>query len=51
MRFDVLVGGMVVQILGVYNQDFTPNSASNPVKAGSVMTLCLAGVGQTSPAS
>jgi uncharacterized protein (TIGR03437 family) len=40
-----------VQILGVYNSDFTRNSASNPAKAGSHMILYLAGTGQTSPPS
>jgi uncharacterized protein (TIGR03437 family) len=40
-----------VQILGVYNSDFTPNSASNPAPAGSVMELYIAGVGQSSPPS
>jgi len=40
-----------VQILGVYNGDFTPNSASNPAEAGSIMILYFAGAGQTSPAS
>jgi uncharacterized protein (TIGR03437 family) len=40
-----------VQILGVYNGDFTPNSASNPAQPGSIMILYFAGAGQTSPAS
>jgi uncharacterized protein (TIGR03437 family) len=40
-----------VQILGVYNGDFTPNSASNPAEPGSIMILYFAGAGQTSPAS
>jgi uncharacterized protein (TIGR03437 family) len=40
-----------VQILGVYNSDFTPNSASNPALAGSIMELYIAGLGQSSPPS
>jgi uncharacterized protein (TIGR03437 family) len=40
-----------VQILGVYNGDFTPNSASNPAEPGSIMIFYFAGAGQTSPAS
>ncbi|HLG97736.1 MAG TPA: SBBP repeat-containing protein [Bryobacteraceae bacterium] len=47
----VVVSGSALQILGVFNQDFTPNSASNPAKPGSIMTLYLAGVGQTDPPS
>ncbi|HEX6897490.1 MAG TPA: SBBP repeat-containing protein [Bryobacteraceae bacterium] len=47
----VLVSGTALQILGVFNEDFTPNSGSNPAKPGSTMTLYLAGVGQTDPPS
>lgn len=43
--------GGPVQILGVYNPGFTPNSASNPAQAGSVMTMYVAGFGQTVPPS
>jgi uncharacterized protein (TIGR03437 family) len=45
------VSGTVLQILGVFNSDFSVNSASNPAKAGSVMSLYLAGAGQTNPPS
>jgi uncharacterized protein (TIGR03437 family) len=47
----VLAPGMSPEILGVYNSDFTPNSASNPAQAGSIMALYLTGGGQTVPAS
>jgi uncharacterized protein (TIGR03437 family) len=47
----VAVTGPVLQILGVFNQDFSVNSAANPVKPGSIMTLYLAGAGQTNPPS
>jgi uncharacterized protein (TIGR03437 family) len=47
----VAVTGTVLQILGIFNEDFSPNSASNPAKAGSVMSLYLAGAGQTNPPS
>jgi uncharacterized protein (TIGR03437 family) len=47
----VAVTGTTPQILGVFNEDFSPNTASNPAKAGSVMILYLAGVGQTNPPS
>jgi uncharacterized protein (TIGR03437 family) len=49
----VLVGvvSAAPQILGVFNSDFTANSASNPAKAGSIVSLYLAGVGQSNPAS
>jgi uncharacterized protein (TIGR03437 family) len=40
-----------VQILGVFNADFTANSASNPAAPGSEMILYVAGFGQTSPPS
>jgi uncharacterized protein (TIGR03437 family) len=39
------------EVLGVYNSDFSPNSASNPAKAGSIVILYLTGAGQTVPAS
>lgn len=47
----VAVTGTVLQILGVFNGDFSPNSASNPAHAGSTMILYLAGAGQTNPPS
>jgi uncharacterized protein (TIGR03437 family) len=47
----VAVIATVLQILGVFNQDFSPNSASNPAQAGSQMMLYLAGAGQTNPPS
>jgi len=47
----VAVTGTVLQILGVFNEDFSPNSASNPAQAGSQMMLYLAGAGQTKPPS
>jgi uncharacterized protein (TIGR03437 family) len=39
------------EVLEVYNSDFSPNSASNPAKAGSIVILYLTGAGQTVPAS
>ena len=47
----VAVTGTVLQILGVFNEDFSPNSESHPAQAGSVMSLYLAGAGQTNPPS
>ena len=47
----VAVTGTALQILGVFNADFSANSASNPAKAGSVMILYLSGTGQTNPPS
>jgi uncharacterized protein (TIGR03437 family) len=47
----VAVNATDVQILAILNEDSTPNSASNPAKAGSVMTLYLAGAGPTNPPS
>ena len=47
----VAVTGAVLQILGVYNADFSVNSAANPAKAGSMMSLYLAGAGQSNPPS
>ncbi len=47
----VSVTGTVLQILDVFNEDFTFNTPSNPAKAGSIMTLYLSGVGQTNPPS
>lgn len=39
------------EVLGVFNQDFTPNSATNPARAGSVVPIYVTGAGQTVPAS
>ena len=47
----VAVTGALPQILGVFNEDFTPNASSNPAKAGSIMNIYVAGVGQTNPPS
>jgi uncharacterized protein (TIGR03437 family) len=47
----IAVNAANVQILGVFNDDFSPNSASNPAKAGSAMELYVAGLGQTNPPS
>lgn len=46
-----VVSGRPLQILGVYNSDFTLNSESNPAAAGSTMTLYLSGAGNTVPPS
>jgi uncharacterized protein (TIGR03437 family) len=35
----------------VFNEDYSVNSASNPAAAGSIMTLYMSGVGQSSPPS
>ena len=43
------VSGVPLQLLGIFNEDFSTNSASNPAKAGSVMTLYVSGVGQSVP--
>ena len=43
--------GTTPEVLGVYNADFTPNSASNPAKAGSYLSMYITGAGQTIPAS
>jgi uncharacterized protein (TIGR03437 family) len=40
-----------LQILGVFNDDFTPNSAANPAAAGSLMSLYVGGVGNANPPS
>jgi uncharacterized protein (TIGR03437 family) len=47
----VAVTATALQILGVFNADFSPNSTSNPAQAGSVVILYLAGAGQTNPPS
>ncbi len=47
----VAVTAAALQILGVFNEDFSVNSMSNPAQAGSIMSLYLAGAGQTNPPS
>ncbi len=47
----VAVSPTALQVLAVFNSGFTVNSASNPAQAGSIMTLYVAGAGQTNPAS
>ncbi len=39
------------EVLGVFNQDFTANSKTNPAQAGSVVPIYVTGAGQTVPAS
>jgi uncharacterized protein (TIGR03437 family) len=43
--------GKPLKVLGVFNGDFTFNSAANPAQAGWIMILYLAGAGQTNPPS
>jgi len=45
------VNAQDVQILGLLNDDLSANTASNPARAGSIVTLYLAGVGPTDPPS
>jgi uncharacterized protein (TIGR03437 family) len=40
-----------LNVLGVFNEDFSVNSSSNPAPAGSILILYVSGAGQTSPAS
>jgi uncharacterized protein (TIGR03437 family) len=47
----VAVLGAVLQVLGVYNSDFSVNSAANPATAGSIVTMYVSGAGQTVPPS
>lgn len=47
----VAVTPVNLQILGVFNGDYSPNSASNPAQAGSTMILYVAGAGETNPPS
>jgi uncharacterized protein (TIGR03437 family) len=51
IRFAGVVSGIPLQVLDVLNEDLTVNSASNPARAGSVMTLYVSGAGQTVPPS
>ncbi len=39
------------EVLGVFNTDFTPNSATNPAATGSVVAMYVTGAGQTVPAT
>jgi len=45
------VGVTQAQILGVFNSDGSVNSKSNPAAVGAEMTMYVAGIGQTAPAS
>jgi uncharacterized protein (TIGR03437 family) len=49
----VLIGiyDVAVQLLGVFNDDFTINSPANPAKPGSIISVYIAGAGQTVPPS
>ncbi len=47
----VAVTDSALQILGVFNQDFSINSSSNPAQAGSTMILYMSGIGGTNPPS
>jgi uncharacterized protein (TIGR03437 family) len=49
--FAGIVSGRPLQVLGVFNQDFKLNNASNPAEPGSVMTLYMAGAGNSVPPS
>jgi len=40
-----------LEVLGVFNDDFTPNSQTNPAAAGSNMMVYLSGAGNTVPPS
>ena len=48
---EILVVATAVEVLAVLDEDFTFNSASNPAKAGSIITLYISGAGQTNPPS
>ena len=45
------VSGTAEQVLGVFNADFSANSATNPAKVGSTIILYVSGIGQSNPAS
>ena len=47
----VPVTALEIQILGVFNDDFTVNSAANPAAPGSAMCLYIGGVGNADPPS
>jgi uncharacterized protein (TIGR03437 family) len=47
----VPVYSVSMEVLAVFNPDFTVNSPSNPAPAGSIATLYVTGAGQTNPAS
>jgi uncharacterized protein (TIGR03437 family) len=48
---EIPVVATAVEVLNVLNEDFTTNSAANPAKAGSIITLYISGAGQTNPPS
>jgi uncharacterized protein (TIGR03437 family) len=45
----IAVNSVDVQIVGPFNDDGTLNSQSNPATPGSVITIYVAGIGQTNP--
>jgi uncharacterized protein (TIGR03437 family) len=45
------VTGLAAQLLEVLNEDFTINTPSNPAQPGSIMSVYVAGMGQTVPPS
>ncbi|HEV2688805.1 MAG TPA: hypothetical protein VGV35_09630, partial [Bryobacteraceae bacterium] len=51
INFFGLVSGLPIQLLAIFNEDFTHNSKSNPARAGSEMILYVSGVGQSVPPS
>jgi uncharacterized protein (TIGR03437 family) len=40
-----------LEVLGVFNEGFIPNSRANPASAGSSVTIYLSGAGNTNPPS
>jgi uncharacterized protein (TIGR03437 family) len=40
-----------IQVLGIFNDDFTVNSATNPAKSGSIISVYASGIGASNPAS
>jgi uncharacterized protein (TIGR03437 family) len=47
----IAVTGPALEVLGVFNEDFSVNSASNPASPGSVLSVYVSGAGQTMPPS
>jgi uncharacterized protein (TIGR03437 family) len=47
----IAVNPLDVQVLGVFNGDFTPNSQTNPAQPNSTMVMYIAGLGNTNPPS
>jgi uncharacterized protein (TIGR03437 family) len=45
----VSVAGTAFQVLNVFNENFTTNTPLDPAGAGSIMSVYIAGVGQTTP--